>query len=50
MRCADKDFGAERPLVTTGERLECSRLEDFPGSSEEKRDRASTAPLPLPCR
>ena len=29
MRCADKDFGAERPLVTTGERLECPRLEDL---------------------
>ena len=36
MRCADKDFGAERPLVTTGERLECSQLEDFPGFSWKK--------------
>ena len=48
MRCADKDFGAERPLVTTGEKLEYSQLEDFPGSSEEKRDRVSIAPLALP--
>ena len=29
MRCADKDFGAERPLIMTGERLECSWLKDF---------------------
>ena len=50
MRCADKNFGVERPLVTVGERLKCSRLKDFPGSFGEKRDRASVAPLALPCR
>ena len=45
-----KILGAERTLVTAGEGLECSRLEDLPGFSGEKRDRASTAPLALHCR
>ena len=30
--CRQK-FGAERPLVTAGGRLECSRLKDLPGFS-----------------
>ena len=45
--CRQK-LGAEGPLVTAGGRLKCSRLEDLPGFSREKRDRASTAPLALP--
>ena len=44
-----QNLGAERPLVTAGERLECHWLEDLPGSSGEKRDGASIAPLALPC-
>ena len=48
--CADKNFGGERPLVTAGERLACSRLEDLLRSLGEKRNRASTAPLTLPFR
>ena len=47
MRCADKNFGAERTLVAAGERLECSSLKDLSGSSGEKRNRASTAPLTI---
>ena len=35
MRSADKNFGAEGPLVIAGEGLECSWLEDVPGSSDE---------------
>ena len=36
MHCTDKNFGAKRPLVTTGDKLECFRLKDFPGSSGKK--------------
>ena len=41
------NFGAERPLVTAGKRLECLRLEDLPGYSREERDKASVSPLAL---
>ena len=44
MSVLQTNFGAEELLVTADE-----RLEDFPGSSGEKHDRASTAPLALPC-
>ena len=46
--CRQK-LDAEGPLVKAGGRLEYSRLEHLSGSSGEKRDRASTAPLALPC-
>ena len=45
--CRQK-LGTKRLLVTAGGRLECFRLEDLPGSSGKKYDRASTAPLALP--
>ena len=44
----DKNFGVERPLVTAGEKLECSQLEALP-LTRKQRDRASAAPLALPC-
>ena len=47
--CADKNFGAKRPLVTVGERFECSRLEDLPGSSRENT-RQSINLLALLCQ
>ena len=40
---AQINFGAEGLLITTGE-----RLEDLPGSSGEKHNRASAALLALP--
>ena len=45
-----QNLGAEKPLVTAGERLKCPRLEGLPGASGENRDGASIAPLALPCR
>ena len=43
------NFGVEGPLVIAGERLEYFQFEDLLGSSREKRDKASTAPLALLC-
>ena len=48
-RAQIQTFGVERPLVTAGEKLECSRLEDLLCSSREKCNRVSTAPLALFC-
>lgn len=45
MRYADKDFDTERLLVTIDKRLKYSRLKNFSGSFEKKRDIASTAPF-----